>query len=134
MMMSYHPRTWLVLTFVLLLAACSGQRVLMPTPNVYVDSSDDIIVEDPEYKALRMAAAEVFRKVMVKQLALTPRKEVFIFVHGFHNDFDDAAFAMAELWHFLGRIGVPIIYTRPAGPTDCLPVRKAAWGTFVSRI
>ncbi len=78
---------------------------------------DDIIVEDPEYKARRIAAAEVFRKVMVKQLALTPRKEVFIFVHGFHNDFNDAAFAMAELWHFLGRIGVPIIYTWPAGHT-----------------
>jgi esterase/lipase superfamily enzyme len=51
----------------------------------------------------------------VQQLALTPRKDVFIFVHGFHNDFNDAAFAMAELWHFLGRIGVPIIYTWPAG-------------------
>ena len=40
---------------------------------------DDIIVEDPEYLARRVAAVEVFRKVMVKQLALTPRKEVFIF-------------------------------------------------------
>ncbi len=212
-MLPYHPRTWLVFTFILLLAACSGPRVLMPTPNIHVDSSDDIytglpeelkstevplfyitdrvpekdengnlkygyerspslafgsavvdlgeditweqlleasrtskrlkqvrlklgeiteiargpnspipytevddiIVEDPEYKALRTAAAEVFRKVMVKQLALTSRKEVFIFVHGFHNDFNDAAFAMAELWHFLGRIGVPIVYTWPAG-------------------
>jgi esterase/lipase superfamily enzyme len=44
-----------------------------------------------------------------------PRKEVFIFVHGFHNDFNDAAFVMAELWHFLGRIGVPIVYTWPSG-------------------
>jgi esterase/lipase superfamily enzyme len=212
-MLPYHPRTWLVFTFILLLAACSGPRVLMPTPNIHVDSSDDIytglpeelkstevplfyitdrvpekdengnlkygyerspslafgstvvdlgeditweqlleasrkskrlkqvplklgeiteivrgpnspipytevegvIVEDPDYKTLRTAAAEVFRKVMVKQLALTPRKEVFIFVHGFHNDFNDAAFAMAELWHFLGRIGVPIVYTWPAG-------------------
>ena len=76
---------------------------------------DDIIVEDPKYVAKRQAAVEVFRKVMLQQLALTPRKEVFIFVHGYHNDFDDAAFAMAELWHFLGRIGVPIVYTWPAG-------------------
>jgi esterase/lipase superfamily enzyme len=83
-----------------------------PTPYTEVDG---VIVEDPEYKARRMAAAEIFRKVMVQQLALTPRKEVFIFVHGFHNDFNDAAFAMGELWHFLGRIGVPIVYTWPAG-------------------
>ncbi len=212
-MMPCHLRTWLVFTFVLLLAACSGQRLLMPTPNVYVDSDADIysglhqdlkstevplfyvtdrvpekdengnlkygykrsaslafgtavvdlgeeisweelleasrtqqrlkkiplkmgelheivrgpnapipftevdgkIVEEPDYLAQRQAAAEVFRKVLVKQLALTPRKEVFIYVHGFHNDFNDAAFAMAELWHFLGRIGVPIVYTWPAG-------------------
>ena len=83
-----------------------------PTPYTEVD---DVIVEDPEYKARRLAAAEIFRKVVVQQLALTPRKEVFIFVHGFHNDFNDAAFAMGELWHFLGRIGVPIVYTWPAG-------------------
>jgi esterase/lipase superfamily enzyme len=212
-MIHIHQRTWFVLLFVLLLSACSGPRVMMPTPNLYVDSGtdtyaglhenlkstevplfyitdrqpeqdengnlkygyqrspslafgntvvdlgeditweqlleasrtdkrlDDVkmevrelkeivrgpnapipytavdgkIVEDPDFVAQRDAAAEVFRQVIVQQLALTPRKEVFIFVHGFHNDFNDAAFAMAELWHFLGRIGIPIIYTWPAG-------------------
>jgi esterase/lipase superfamily enzyme len=83
-----------------------------PIPYTEVDGQ---IVEDPEYKARRTAAAQVFRAEIVKQLAKTPRKEIFIFVHGFHNDFNDAAFAMAELWHFLGRIGVPLIYTWPAG-------------------
>ncbi len=213
MMIHKHTRTWLVFSIAVLLAACSGQRVLMPTPNVYVDSSTDpyadlhedlkntevplfyvtdrvpekdengnleygyqrsaslafgstvvdlgedisweqlleasrtqkrlkdvplkrrelyeivrgpdapipytevdgVIVEDPEYLAKRNAAADVFRQVMVKQLAKSPRKEVFIYVHGFHNDLNDAVFAMAELWHFLGRIGVPIVYTWPAG-------------------
>ena len=208
-----HWRVYLAVIFALLLTACSGPRVMMPTPNVHIDSSeniytglpeelkstevplfyitdrvpekdengdlkygyerspslafgstvvdlgedmsweqlleasrsgkrlkkvkmqvseiteivrgpnaptpytevDGVIVEDPEFKAIRLAAAEKFRKVVVQQLALTPRKEVFIFIHGFHNDFDDAAFAMGELWHFLGRIGVPIVYTWPAG-------------------
>jgi len=212
-MIHVHQRMWFIFLLVLLLTACSSTRVMMPTPNLYVDSGTDTyadlheslkstevplyyvtdrapeqdengnlkygyersaslafgstvvdlgedisweqlleasrtqqrlndvpmkvqelteivrgpnvpipytavdgkIVEDPEFVAQRAAAAEVFRQVMVKQLALTPRKEVFIFVHGYHNDFDDAAFAMAELWHFLGRIGVPIIYTWPAG-------------------
>ena len=208
-----HWRVYLAITFALLLTACSGPRVMMPTPNVYVDSGheiytglpeelkstevplfyitdrvpekdesgnlkygyerspslafgstvvdlgedmsweqllvasrsgkrlqkvkmnigeiteivrgpnaptpytevDGVIVEDAEYKAIRIAAAEKFRKVVLQQLTLTPRKEVFIFVHGFHNDFNDAAFAMGELWHFLGRIGVPIVYSWPAG-------------------
>jgi esterase/lipase superfamily enzyme len=73
------------------------------------------VVEEPNLVAQRDAAAEAARKALAKQLALTPRKEVFIYVHGYHNTFEKAAFAMAELWHFLGRVGVPIIYTWPAG-------------------
>jgi esterase/lipase superfamily enzyme len=83
-----------------------------PIPYTEIDGK---IVEDPEYLAERSVAVEVFRQEVVRQLALTPRKEIFIYVHGFHNDLNDAAFAMAELWHFIGRIGVPIIYTWPAG-------------------
>ena len=73
------------------------------------------IVEESGYHAQRMGAIEEFRAVMEQQLALTSQKEVFIFVHGFHDDFNTALFAMAELWHFMGRIGVPIVYTWPAG-------------------
>jgi esterase/lipase superfamily enzyme len=81
-----------------------------PIPYKLIDGE---IVEDAAYLAVRNAAGEKFRQTMVEQLAKTPRKEVFVFVHGFHNDFNDAAFAMAELWHFMGRIGIPIIYTWP---------------------
>jgi esterase/lipase superfamily enzyme len=73
------------------------------------------IVEEPELLAQREASKEAFRRVLMRQLELTPRKDVFLYIHGYHNSFDDAAFAMAELWHFLGRIGVPIVYTWPAG-------------------
>jgi len=83
-----------------------------PLPYAEVDGK---VVEEPTLVAQRDAAAEVARKALAKQLALTPRKEVFIYVHGYNNTFEKAAFAMAELWHFLGRIGVPIIYTWPAG-------------------
>jgi esterase/lipase superfamily enzyme len=84
----------------------------VPLPFKEVDGR---IVEEPSLAAQRAEAAEAFRRVLVRKLELTPRKEVFIFVHGYKNSFADASFAMAELWHFLGRIGVPIIYTWPAG-------------------
>ena len=48
-------------------------------------------------------------------LDLSPGKEVYFYIHGYNNDFEDAAFAAAELWHFAGREGVPIFYTWPAG-------------------
>lgn len=83
-----------------------------PLPYVMVDGK---IVEKPEESSEREAAGAAFRRILADQLALTPRKEVFLYIHGYHNSFEDAAFAMAELWHFLGRIGVPFIYTWPAG-------------------
>ena len=43
-----HWRVYLAITSVLLLAACSSQRVMMPTPNIYVDSSSDIYTGLPE--------------------------------------------------------------------------------------
>ena len=84
----------------------------LPLPYKEVDGriivQPDLLVEDK-------TAREVFRHTLTEQLALTPRKEVFIYIHGFNNSFKDAALVMAEFWHFLGRIGVPMIYTWPAG-------------------
>ena len=53
---------------------------------------------------------------MVSQrLAQTPHKDVYVYIHGFANTFDDAVFRAAELWHFMGRQGVCIAYTWPSG-------------------
>src|SRR5262249_47170285 len=45
----------------------------------------------------------------------SPRKEVVLFVHGYANAFQDAAFSMADLCHFFGREFVCAIFTWPAG-------------------
>lgn len=55
------------------------------------------------------------QRLVAERLALTPRKEAYVFIHGFNNGFDEAIPVIAELWHFVGRIGVPIAYTWPAG-------------------
>ena len=73
------------------------------------------VIEEPSALAELDQATSRFRETLSTLLDLTPRKEVFIYVHGYHNRFEDAVFAMAELWHFLGRIGVPVVYTWPAG-------------------
>jgi esterase/lipase superfamily enzyme len=58
--------------------------------------------------------------LLSEQLAKTPDKEVFLFVHGYNNKFYDAVVTIAGLWHFLGRRGVPIAYTWPAGQSGLL--------------
>ena len=70
---------------------------------------------DPEVVAEREETLAQARQELLRRLALTPRKEVYVFVHGVGNSFDDAVASVAEGWHFLGREGVPIAYTWPAG-------------------
>lgn len=84
----------------------------IPLPYQVVDGKP---VNDPDAVAELDASLEPLWAEIARRMALTPRKDVFLFVHGYHNTFDDAAFALAELWHFLGREGVPLVYTWPAG-------------------
>lgn len=69
---------------------------------------DDDIIE-------RQEGITEFRDEVRRRLELTPRKDIFIFIHGVANKFPRAVKNAAQLWHFLGREGVPIAYTWPAG-------------------
>ena len=83
-----------------------------PGPIVVTDGE---VSPAPEYLAARQLGVDTFHVELRRRLALTPRKEVYLFVHGYANGFDDAAYRIAELWHFLGREGVPLFYSWPAG-------------------
>jgi esterase/lipase superfamily enzyme len=72
------------------------------------------VLEPEVLEELKEANAKA-REQLRSRLALTSRKEVFVFVHGVGNDFETAVRAVAEGWHFLGREGVPIAYSWPAG-------------------
>lgn len=48
-----------------------------------------------------------------KRLALSPDKDVFIYVHGYKVNFENPVLVAAELWHFLGYKGVFIAYSWP---------------------
>lgn len=84
-----------------------------PTPFPLVRDNGRI-VNDPVVVQAQDTSAEIFRRVLQEQLAIAERKEVVMFVHGFNDSFDHAAKSHAEMWHFLGRIGVPILYSWPA--------------------
>jgi len=71
----------------------------------------------PREDALETHRAELagLHELIDQWLARSPRKEVGVFVHGFNNTFDQAAVRTAQAWHMFGRVGVPIVYTWPAG-------------------
>ena len=89
-----------------------GRFPATPAPHRVVDASTII---DREYEAKVDEVGDQLRAEIRRRLAVTPRKEVFIYVHGYGNTFEDAVFAGGEFWHFLGREGVPIVYSWPAG-------------------
>jgi len=78
----------------------------------------DTFVESPEAIAKRAETEQQLAALLSQYLARTPRKEAYVYVHGYANTFDDAAFVIAGLWHFMGRMGVPMVYTWPAGSPE----------------
>jgi esterase/lipase superfamily enzyme len=60
------------------------------------------------------------------RLAVTPRKDVYIYVHGVDNSFEDVVCRAAVIWHLTGRQGVVLAYAWPAG-------RGGALGYFYDR-
>ncbi len=63
---------------------------------------------------LQEDAENWLHKEVRRRLQYTTTKEAFLFIHGYNTSFDDAAMTMAEMWHFSGRKGIPIIYSWPA--------------------
>ncbi|MCZ6835845.1 MAG: alpha/beta hydrolase [Planctomycetota bacterium] len=89
--------------------------VRLPPSNTPLDVVGDDLVEKPEYvTALDRSTAQAV-ELLNARLAMSPVKDVYVYVHGYNNTFEDAAFRMATLWHFLGRQGVPLLYSWPAG-------------------
>ncbi len=85
-----------------------------PTPGPLV-VEDGVAMLSPDYLAEKQAVVHELYDELRRRLSMTSRKEAYVFVHGFSNTFEVAAFRMAEMWHFLGREGVPILYSWPAG-------------------
>jgi esterase/lipase superfamily enzyme len=76
---------------------------------------DGRIVEDIVDLKTNEEAVARLHDLLRQQLARTSRRDVFIYVHGYNNTFEVATARIVQLWHFLGRVGVPVIYSWPAG-------------------
>jgi esterase/lipase superfamily enzyme len=100
----------------------TDERVRFPeTPRILMDLPSNLNPAEPPRPGATTLRAEVDEDLhrchqeISARLAKTPDKEVYIFVHGYDNTFDDSVVTIAQMWHFLGRRGVPIAYSWPAG-------------------
>jgi esterase/lipase superfamily enzyme len=76
--------------------------------------------DDPAYVEECQKATEQLHQLLAEQLAKTPYKELYVFVHGYNNTFESGTFRAAQIWHFVGRRGVPVLYSWPAGSPGLL--------------
>jgi esterase/lipase superfamily enzyme len=86
-----------------------------PTPARLILDDDEVINWDRLAVVAHEESEKKFAAELADRIAATPRKEVYVYVHGYNNTFTDAVFTLGQIWHFLGREGVPIVYSWPAG-------------------
>ncbi len=74
-------------------------------------------------------AKDEFNRSLRQQIKSSPSKDVFIFVHGFNNTFEDAARRAAQMAYDLDFDGTPILYSWPSqGSATAYAVDEAAVG------
>lgn len=62
-------------------------------------------------------ASERFAEAINQQLAVSKKKHVYLYVHGYKVVFENPLLVSAELWHFLGYEGAFIAYAWPSTPS-----------------
>ena len=82
----------------------------MTTATTTQPAARPVVLEEEIHESLNQARAELSRR-----LAKSPVKDVYLFVHGVKTGFGGSIITAAEVWHFLGREGVAIAYSWPAG-------------------
>ncbi|MBL8745283.1 MAG: alpha/beta hydrolase [Phycisphaerae bacterium] len=80
-----------------------------------MEPKDGWIRPKPDALETLFADTETFHALIARQAEQAGAKDVVLFVHGFNNTFDDAVIRMAMAWHMGGRVGLPMVYTWPAG-------------------
>jgi len=76
---------------------------------------DDPSIDYDHFLERRLGTREALHFLVSQRMKYSDRKEVFIFMHGYNNSFEDSVRTIANMWHFMGRVGVPVAYTWPAG-------------------
>ncbi|MDJ0858420.1 MAG: alpha/beta hydrolase [Dinoroseobacter sp.] len=74
-------------------------------------------LEQPPLRADMEVAGRQFSQQINAQLAASPTKDIFVYVHGYNVDFDYPTLVSKELQHFLGYQGAFISYNWAATPS-----------------
>lgn len=87
----------------------------------YIPSNERLVIRNGESHLSEKATADdqtnlqTIDDILAEQFTQTDRHDVFLFVHGYNVNFDQSILTIAQIWHYFGRVGVPMAYSWPAG-------------------
>lgn len=84
------------------------------TPRPF-SAKNGVIIPDARIENIYKRKAGQFKTIINRYLNKAKTDEVTLFIHGYNDSFRDAALAFANVWHTTGRVGVPVLYSWPAG-------------------
>jgi len=82
-----------------------------------LESSTNLFTENLVDKDQRHLPGAHFAAKVNAKLAISKRKDVFIYVHGYKVVFENPLLVASELWHFLGYEGAFIAFSWPSTPS-----------------
>jgi esterase/lipase superfamily enzyme len=83
-------------------------------PYTVVRAANGALLRDRAELARYDEAKHELQAEVERRLAVAPKKQVLLYVHGFNETFASAAYTTADLCHFLGREPVCAFFTWPA--------------------
>ena len=83
---------------------------------------DGVLVYPDEAVGDFLHRVERFNTILQPWLREDDDNAAVVFVHGFNNTFDGAAMRLAKTWHAIGRRGIPIVFSWPAGDDSFKPL------------
>lgn len=95
--------------------AANVERLHFPPSTLYAVAQTGTEEDRARLAAERAESFAALHRLIAEQSVHARRKEAYVFVHGYDVPFWEAVTTIAQIWHFLGRDGVPIAYSWPAG-------------------
>jgi len=86
-----------------------------PDTNLYAKANRKGSTNENDLVRSEEEATGKLHQLIHDRLEYRERRDAYVFIHGYNASIDEATVTMAQLWHYLGRTGVPIVYSWPAG-------------------
>ena len=96
------------------LAGTTEMGCYPPSPYL-VRYTESGLIRDPEVMATHRKVEQDLKMEFERRLSELPKKEIVLYIHGFNETFQEAAFITAELCHFFGREQLCALFSWPAG-------------------